>query len=180
MSSDRSPGAVLRVWRILQPVPSTACTYARVAEAMPQARWSRFSIGRSARRIRLRGPRTRPITVPGGTTRPSGARQSIRHSHARATASANAAPATTPPLRYSIRPSASSPTGHREAGRDVGLAVLRQRDGGDALHVRLHRPSATIRSIAPRARAAISGGTVTWCWSSASASRTPVMVIAFM
>jgi methionine aminopeptidase len=42
------------------------------------------------------------------------------------------------------------------------------------------RPGATIRSIAPRARAAIPDGTVTWCRSSFSESRTPVMVIAFM
>ncbi len=72
------------------------------------------------------------------------------------------------------------PGRHGEAGGDVGLAVLGERDGGDALRVRPHRPSATIRSIAPRARAAMSGGTVTWCWSSFSESRTPVMVIAFM
>ena len=43
---------------------------------------------------------------------------------------------------------------------DVGFAVLLQRGRGDALGVRSHRPSATIRSIAPRARAAMSGGTV--------------------
>src|SRR6185312_6866325 len=44
---------------------------------------------------------------------------------------------------------------------DVGRAVFRKRDGGDALGVAAHRPNATMRSMAPRARAAMSGGTVT-------------------
>ena len=70
--------------------------------------------------------------------------------------------------------------GDGEPGRDIAVPVLREGRGRDALRVGRHRPSATIRSMAPRARAAISGGTVTWNWSSRSESRTPVMVIAFM
>ena len=59
--------------------PPTASTYARVAVAMPQARCSRLSIGRSARRMRPRAPvddaRDRR---PPRTVRPSGARHSMR------------------------------------------------------------------------------------------------------
>ena len=58
------------------------------AVAMPDARCSRLSIGRSARRIRAREPRSSPTTAPARTGRPSAARHSIRQSHAWATASA--------------------------------------------------------------------------------------------
>ena len=86
----------------------------------------------------------------------------MRQSHARATASANwaarehaAAPVLDAPLRH-------EPGRDGDGGGDVGVAVLSQREGGDALGVRAHFPSATMRSMAPRARAAMSGGTVMW------------------
>ena len=49
---------------------------------------------------------------------------------------------------------------HGDRGGDVGVAVLGEDRGGYPRRVRAHFPSATMRSIAPRARAAISAGTV--------------------
>ncbi len=58
-SNARRPGVVLRVSRILAPVPSTALTNRRVRVATPDSRWRKFSATRSAVRI----PPARPRTV---------------------------------------------------------------------------------------------------------------------
>ena len=47
-----------------------------------------------------------------------------------------------------------------DGGGDVAVAVFGQREGGDAIGFGRHRPSATMRSMAPRARTAMSSGTV--------------------
>ena len=63
-SSARSPGVVLRVSRIVAPVPSSASTNRRVSVAMPERRPRRLSAVRSPVRTARRGPR--------GARRPSG------------------------------------------------------------------------------------------------------------
>ena len=50
----------------------------------------------------------------------------------------------------------------REGAGDVSIAVLCQRKRGYAFGLGRHRPSATMRSMAPRARSAMSRGTVMW------------------
>ena len=53
-------------------------------------------------------------------------------------------------------------SGNGDGAGDVSIAVLCQRKRGYAFGLGRHRPSATMRSMAPRARSAISWGTVMW------------------
>ncbi len=71
-SKGRRPGAVLRVSRIRQPVPSTASTKRRVAVAMPHMRCRRFNATRSAVRIARARPERYASGVAGATFVPAG------------------------------------------------------------------------------------------------------------
>ena len=93
----RRPGRVLRVSRMVQPVPRTASTYAAVVVAVPDSVCRKFSAVRSAvTRARVR-PDKVASTVPAGTRSPSCTRQSMRTSgsSARWQASNHGRPATT-------------------------------------------------------------------------------------
>ena len=97
---------------------------------------------------------------------PSPAVHSILQPHKPATASAYALPDRTPPLRYSMTPPAripgdivralvrsSRPSSARAAAAMRSISRLEDKGGA--------YPRATMRSMAPRARLAMSGGTVT-------------------
>ena len=133
MSSARSPGAVFRVWRIRQRSARDGVDECPGGVAMPDARWRRLSIGRSARRM---SPEIDPCTTP--TVAPAARLPSVPvhatvQPQARATASAKAAPARTPPLRYSIDAGRLGSGGYGDGGGEVELAVLGQGGRGDAV-----------------------------------------------
>ena len=63
-SRRRRPGVVLRVSRILAPVPAMASANRRASVATPERRWMKFSAVRSAVRIGAAGPVTVRAAVP--------------------------------------------------------------------------------------------------------------------
>mmetsp|Transcript_4905 Transcript_4905/g.12023 ORF Transcript_4905/g.12023 Transcript_4905/m.12023 type:complete len:298 (-) Transcript_4905:171-1064(-) len=115
LSSSRSPGAVLRVSRILGECPPAvaAATMARVAVAIPDMRCMKLSATRSATRMDAAGPHTRPNTWPAPTTSPSHPSHAtvMAGSTAANTASATPRPASTPALLARNVPVARVPGG---------------------------------------------------------------------
>src|SRR5256885_6501768 len=97
-SSCRQPGVVLRVSRILAPVPSIAATNCAVSDAIPDRRWRKLSATRSAESSARALPLTKRIDDPGDTRIPSSAsiRMATLGSSRRNALSANATPQTMP------------------------------------------------------------------------------------
>src|SRR5215208_2964955 len=85
---------------------------------MPDARCSRFSSGRSARRIARSSPLIRPMVAPARTGSPSSTFHSTAQWHARTTAVAYSLPARMPAVRYSMTPKPLS------AGETVSSLVM--------------------------------------------------------
>ncbi|OQA32496.1 MAG: hypothetical protein BWY56_02239 [Acidobacteria bacterium ADurb.Bin340] len=96
-SRSFSPGVVLRVSRIRAPVPATASTKAFVRVAVPESRWSRFSITLSPSRMAREEPESSKATWPFDNDWPSSAAASSRSSGStrRNTSRATGRPATT-------------------------------------------------------------------------------------
>ena len=74
--ASRSPGTVLRVSRMRQLVPATACAWRRVVVAVPDSVCRKFSAQRSPVRMARAGPRNSHSVAPAATRSPSRARQS--------------------------------------------------------------------------------------------------------
>ena len=148
----------------------------------PLARCSRLSMGRSARRIRASGPPDHPDhRARAGRVCPSAARHSMRQSHGRGHGVGVGRAGQHPAAPELETPSAWSPGGTVTAVVMSVSPSSASASGGDPRRASpLTAPARPCGRSRPRARAAISCGTVMWCWSSASESRTLARVIVFM